>query len=52
MKSPAAKWKAAERARRADAGLVPVTVYVYPQTRAALRAYVKRLNARSQPKEN
>ncbi len=47
MTSPAAKWKAAERARHKEAGRVAVTVYIYPPDRAKLARYVKRLNERS-----
>lgn len=48
MTTPAAKWKAAERARHKDAGRVAVTVYVYPEARELLKRYVQRLNARTQ----
>jgi hypothetical protein len=47
MTTPAAKWKAAERARHKEAGRVAVTVYIYPADRAKLARYVKRLNERS-----
>jgi hypothetical protein len=47
MTTPAAKWKAAERARHKEAGRVPVTVYVYPEAREKLHRYVKRLNERT-----
>ena len=43
MTTPAAKWKAAERARHKEAGRVAVTVYVYPEQRHNLHRYVKRL---------
>jgi hypothetical protein len=46
MTSPAAKWKAAERARHKDAGRVAVTVYIYPEDREHLTRYIKRLNQR------
>ena len=36
MTTPAAKWKAAERARHKEAGRVAVTVYVPPETRELL----------------
>jgi hypothetical protein len=49
MTTPAAKWKAAERARHKEAGRVAVTVYVYPEARERLHRYVKRLNARTKP---
>lgn len=48
MTSPAAKWKAAERARHKEAGRVAVTVYVYPEARELLHRYVKRLNERTE----
>jgi hypothetical protein len=47
MTTPAAKWKAAERARHKEAGRVAVTVYIYPAGRTKLARYVKRLNERS-----
>ena len=43
----AAQRKADERERRKDAGLVAVTVYVYPESRGLLRRYVDRLNQRT-----
>lgn len=48
MTTPAAKWKAAERARHKEAGRVAVTVYIYPQDREKLARYVKRLNQRAE----
>jgi hypothetical protein len=48
MTTPAAKWKAAERARHKEAGRVAVTVYVLPEARERLHRYVKRLNERVQ----
>lgn len=48
MTIPAAKWKAAERARHKEAGRVAVTVYVLPEAREMLHRYVKRLNERTQ----
>ena len=51
MTTPAAKWKAAERARHKEAGRVAVTVYIYPEARELLHRYVKRLNERTQRKE-
>jgi len=48
MSSPAAKWKAAERARHKEAGRVPVTVQIYPEDRDKLRRYIKRLNERTE----
>jgi len=45
--NPAAKWKADERQRKKDAGLVAVTVWINPPDRAKLARYVKRLNQRS-----
>jgi hypothetical protein len=47
MTTPAAKWKAAERARHKEAGRVAVTVHIYPPDREKLARYVKRLNQRS-----
>jgi hypothetical protein len=46
MTTPAAKWKAAERARHKEAGRVAVTHYIYPESRENMARYVKRLNAR------
>ena len=48
MTTPAAKWKAAERARHKAAGRVAVTVYVLPDARELLRRYVARLNERTE----
>ena len=48
MTTPAAKWKAAERARHKEAGRVAVTVYIYPEDREKLARYIKRLNERSE----
>lgn len=48
MTTPAAKWKAAERARHKDAGRVAVTVHIWPADRKPLARYVKRLNERRQ----
>ena len=48
MTTPAAKWKAAERARHKEAGRVAVTVHVLPEARKLLHRYVKRLNERAQ----
>lgn len=42
-----AQRKADERRRHKEAGLVAVTVWIYPQTRENLYRYVKRLNQRS-----
>lgn len=50
MTTPAAKWKAAERARHKESGRVAVTHYVYPKDREKLAMYVKRLNYRSEQK--
>jgi len=47
MTTPAAKWKAAERARHKEAGRVAVTVYIYPEDRDKLARYIKRLNERA-----
>ena len=44
MTTPAAKWKAAERARHKEAGRVAVTHHIYPSDRERLARYVKRLN--------
>ena len=49
MTSPAAKWKAAERARHKEAGRVAVTVYIPPEVRELLHRYVKRLVERTGP---
>jgi hypothetical protein len=46
MTTPAAKWKAAERARHKAAGRVAVTLYIYPEDRANVALYIKRLNKR------
>lgn len=48
MTTPAAKWKAAERARHKEAGRVVVTVYIYPEDRDKLARYIKRLNERAE----
>ena len=48
MTTPAAKWKAAERARHKQAGRVPVTVQIYPENRKKLHRYIKRLNERTE----
>lgn len=48
MTTPAAKWKAAERARHKEAGRVTVTHYVYPEDREKVARYIKRLNDRAQ----
>lgn len=50
MTTPAAKWKAGERARHKEAGRVAVTNYIYPDDREKLARYVKRLNYRSEQK--
>ena len=39
MTSPAAKWKAAERARHKEAGRVAVTHYIYPEDRELVARY-------------
>jgi hypothetical protein len=46
--TPAAKWKAAERARHKESGRVAVTVYVPPESRELLHRYVKRLVERTE----
>ena len=48
MTTPAAKWKAAERARHKAAGRVAVTVWIPPEARGLLRRYVKRLVERTE----
>lgn len=48
MTTPAAKWKAAERARHKDAGRVSVTHYVYPEDREKVARYIKRLVERTE----
>ena len=48
MTTPAAKWKAAERARHKEAGRVAVTVWIWPEDRERLARYIKRLNERRQ----
>lgn len=48
MTTPAARWKAAERARHKDAGRVAVTAHIYPEDREHLARYIKRLNERRQ----
>ena len=47
MTTPAAKWKAAERARHKEAGRVAVTVNIYPEDQEKLARYIKRLNDRA-----
>jgi uncharacterized protein (DUF2236 family) len=47
MTTPAAKWKAAERARYKEAGRVAVTVWVWPEDRKKVARYIKRLNDRT-----
>ena len=47
MTTPAAKWKAAERARHKKAGRVAVTHYIYPEDREKLARYIKRLVQRA-----
>jgi hypothetical protein len=46
MTTPAAKWKAAERARHKEAGRVAVTVYIDPEDREKVARYIRRLNDR------
>lgn len=48
MTTPAAKWKAAERARHKEAGRVAVTVHIYPEDRELVARYIKRLNERAE----
>lgn len=48
MTTPAAQRKAAERARHKEAGRVAVTVWVYPEDRAKLAHYIKRLVERAE----
>ena len=48
MTTPAAKWKAAERARHKEAGRVAVTVWIYPEDRELVVRYIKRLNERTE----
>jgi hypothetical protein len=48
MTTPAAKWKAAERARHKDAGRVAVTHHIYPEDRGKAARYIKRLNERAE----
>jgi hypothetical protein len=48
MTTPAAKWKAAERARHKDAGRVAVTHYIYPEDREKVARYIKRLLDRAE----
>ena len=43
MTTPAAQWKAAERARHKEAGRVAVTVYVHPEDRRQVRALAEML---------
>jgi predicted RNA binding protein with dsRBD fold (UPF0201 family) len=46
--TPAAKWKAAERARYREARRVAVTHYVYPEDREKVARYIKRLVKRTE----
>lgn len=48
MTTPAAKWKAAERARHKKAGRVAVTHHIYPEDRELVARYIKRLNERTE----
>ena len=48
MTTPAAKWQRDRRNRLRAAGLVPVTVHIYPEARELLKRYVQRLNERTQ----
>ncbi len=48
MTSPAAKWQADRRKRLKAAGLVPVTVHIYPEDRELVARYIKRLNERAE----
>ena len=48
MTTPAAKWKAAERARHKEAGRVAVTHYIYPEDREKVARYIRRLNERAE----
>lgn len=48
MTTPAAKWKAAERARHLEAGRVKVERYIYAEDKPKLDRYVKRLNERAE----
>lgn len=48
MTTPAAQRKAAERARHKEAGRVAVTVWIYPEDRAKLARYIKRLVERAE----
>jgi hypothetical protein len=48
MTTPAAKWKAAERARHKEAGRVAVTHYIYPEDREKVARYIKRLMWRTE----
>ena len=46
MTTPAAKWKAAERARHKEAGRVAVTLHVLPEFKAEVRALEAKLQRR------
>jgi hypothetical protein len=46
MTTPAAKWKAAERARHKEAGRVAVTVHVRPEYRGEVRSLEAKLQRR------
>ena len=48
MTTPAAKWKAAERARHKEAGRVAVTHHIYPEDREKVARYIKRLVERTE----
>ena len=48
MTQTAAERKAAERTRHKEAGRVAVTVHIYPEDRAKLAHYIKRLNDRAE----
>jgi hypothetical protein len=50
MTKTAAERKADERARHKEAGRVAVTVHIYPEDRAKLAHYIKRLNDRAEAK--
>lgn len=41
---------AASRQRRKDAGLIPVTVWTFPENREKLTRYVQRTNQRTKQK--
>lgn len=51
MTTPATQRKAAERARHKEAGRVAVTVWIYPEDRAKLARYIKRLVASAAERE-